>query len=115
MTAFLESIKARLPAVKRFHLAVLFLIGSGIEDILLTAKNVGKYGIGVESNPLLRGMIERFGLLPGLAGTKIPVSILIIYTAYMMNKTGYKVRGEYLLYCGSICWLYGAATNLLLP
>lgn len=115
MTAFLESVRAYIPAVKKFHLAVLFLIGSGIEDTLLTAQNVTKYGIAVESNPLLRSMIEHFGIVPGLAGAKILVSVLIIYTAHMMNKTGYKVRGEYLLYGGSICWLYGAVTNLLLP
>jgi len=111
----LHNIKSCLPAIKRFHLAVIFLIASGLEDTILTAANVAKYGIAVESNPLLRTMIEQFGTLPGLAGTKILVSMLIIYTAHMMNKTHYKVRGEYLLYGGSICWLYGAATNLLLP
>jgi len=115
MTSFLESMKAYIPALKRFHLAAILLIGSGIEDTILTAANVEKYGIGVESNPVLRSMIDHFGLLPGLAGTKMLVSVLIICTAHMMNKTGYKIRGEYLLYCGSICWLYGAATNLLLP
>jgi hypothetical protein len=115
MTAFLESMKARLPAIKKFNLAIILLIASGIEDTILTATNVAKYGLAVESNPLLRSMIEHFGLVPGLAGTKLLVSVLIIYTAYLMNKTGYAVRGEYLLYGGSICWLYGAATNLLLP
>jgi len=115
MTMLLQSMKGYLPAIKKFHLAVILLIASGIEDTLLTAGNVAKYGIMVESNPFLRSMIEHFGLVPGLAGTKIVVSVLIIYTAHMMNKTRYKVRGEYLLYGGSICWLYGAATNLLLP
>jgi len=115
MAMLLESCKAYLLFIKRFHLAVIFLICSGIEDTLLTAENVSKYGIGVESNPFLRLMIEHFGLLTGLASTKVVVSILIIYTAHMMNKTHYKVRGEYLLYGGSLCWLYGAATNLLLP
>jgi len=115
MIAFLQSVKAYLPAFSRFHLAAIFLICSGIEDTILTAENVAKYGINVESNPLLRSMIEHFGPLPGLAGTKLLVSVLIIYTAHMMNRTRYQVRGEYLLYCGSICWLYGAATNLLLP
>ena len=115
MIMFLQNVKAYLPGIKRFHLAVIFLMASGIEDTILTAENVAKYGIAVESNPLLRSMIEHFGLLPGLAATKILVSVLIIYTAHMMNKTHYKVRGEYLLYGGSICWLYGAATNLLLP
>ncbi len=90
------------------------LIASGMEDAVLTAANIAKYGIAVEGNPLLRSMIEHFGPIPGLAGTKILVSVLIVYTAHMMNKTHYKIRGEYLLYGGSICWLYGAATNLLL-
>ncbi len=111
----LQSMKEHLPAMNKFHLAIIFLIASGIEDTILTAANVAKYGLAVESNPLLRSMIELFGLVPGLAGTKMLVSVLIIYTAHMMNKTHYKVRGEYLLYGGSICWLYGAATNLLLP
>jgi len=107
--------KSYLCCVKKFHLAVILLIASGVEDTLLTAGNVEKYGIAVESNPLLRSMIENFGILPGLVGTKLIVSVLIIYTAHMMNKTHYKVSGEYLLYGGSLCWLYGAATNLLLP
>jgi hypothetical protein len=101
--------------MKKFHLAVFLLIASGVEDTLLTAANVAKYGIAVESNPLLRSMMDHFGTMPGLAGTKLLVSVLIIYTAHMMNKTHYKVSGEYLLYGGSLCWLYGAATNLLLP
>jgi hypothetical protein len=115
MMLFFRSIQAYLPAMKKFHLAVLLLIASGVEDTLLTAANVAKYGIAVESNPLLRSMMDNFGIMPGLAGTKLLVSVLIIYTAYMMNKTHYKVSGEYLLYGGSLCWLYGAATNLLLP
>mgnify|MGYP001766928458 CR=1 FL=1 len=115
MMPLLQSMKEHLPAMHKFHLAIIFLIASGIEDTILTAANVAKYGLAVESNPLLRSMIELFGLVPGLAGTKMLVSVLIIYTAHMMNKTHYKVRGEYLLYGGSIGWLYGAATNLLLP
>jgi hypothetical protein len=115
MIPLLQSMKEYFPAIKRFHLAIIFLIASGVEDTVLTAANVAKYGLAVESNPLLRSMIEHFGIVPGLAGTKMLVSVLIIYTAHMMNKTHYKVRGEYLLYGGSICWLYGAATNLLLP
>lgn len=115
MSMLLESIKMYLPTIRKFHLAVLLLICSGIEDTILTAENVSKYGIEIEGNPFLRTMIESFGLMPGLVGTKVIVSILIVYTAHMMNKTHYKVRGEYLLYGGSLCWLYGAATNLLLP
>jgi len=115
MSMLLECIKMYLPTMRKFHLAVLLLICSGIEDTILTAENVSKYGIGIEGNPFLRAMIENFGLMPGLVTTKLIVSILIVYTAHMMNKTHYKVRGEYLLYGGSLCWLYGAATNLLLP
>lgn len=115
MKVFLRGMKARIPVINQFHLAVILLIASGVGDTILTAANVAKYGIFVESNPLLRLIIEHFGPLPGLAGTKLLVSVLIICTAHMMNKTRYKVRGEYLLYCGSLCWLYGAATNLLLP
>ena len=115
MAMLLESIKVYLFTIKRFHIAVILLICSGIEDTILTAENVSKYGIEIEGNPFLRAMIENFGLMPGLVSTKLIVSILIVCTAHMMNKTHYKIRGEYLLYGGSLCWLYGAASNLLLP
>lgn len=115
MAILLQNIRAYICTIRKFHIAVILLICSGIEDTILTAENVLKYGIEVEGNPFLRVMINNFGLIPGLVGTKTIVSILIIYTAHMMNRTHYKIDGEYLLYGGSLCWLYGAATNMLLP
>jgi hypothetical protein len=112
MTSF-HKFKVYIERINGFPIAVLLLFESGLADSVLTAQNVAKYGLDIEGNPLLKAIMEHWGVFLGLFLTKLIVFIVIVYTAHMMNKTGYKVRGEYLLYGASICWLYGAVTNAL--
>ena len=109
----LNSFKDYINRINGFPIAVLLLFESGLADSVLTAQNIAKYGLEIEGNPLLKMIMEHWGVFLGLFLTKLIVFIIIIYTAHMMNKTGYKIRGEYLLYGASICWLYGAVTNAL--
>ena len=109
----LNNFKAYIDKINGFPIAVLLLFESGLADSVLTAQNIAKYGLEIEGNPLLRVIMKHWGVFLGLLLTKLIVFIVIIYTAHMMNRTGYKVRGEYLLYGASICWLYGAVTNAL--
>lgn|SRR5210317_2267721 len=109
----LDSFKIYIEKINGFPIAVLLLLESGLADTVLTAQNIAKYGLDIEGNPLLRKIIEHWGMLPGLLITKLVVFVVIVYTAHMMNKTDYKIRGEYLLHGASICWLYGAVSNAL--
>ena len=111
--AIFHSLRAYINKINGFPIAVLLLFGSGLADSLLTEQNIAKYGLEIEGNPLLKVIMEHWGVFLGLFLTKLIVFIVIIYTAHMMNKTGYKIRGEYLLHGASICWLYGAVTNAL--
>lgn len=113
--ASLQGFKAYIDKINGFPIAVLLLFESGLADSVLTAQNIAKYGLEIEGNPLLRVIIAHWGVFLGLLLTKLIVFIVIVYTAHMMNKTGYRIRGEYLLYGASICWLYGAVTNSLVP
>ena len=108
-----DHFKLYLEKINGFRIAVLLLMVSGIEDTVLTADNIGKYGLGIEGNPILRKFVELWGIIPGLLYPKVVVFIVIVYTAHIMNKTQYTIRGEYLLYGASICWLCGAISNLL--
>lgn len=110
----LDHFKLYLERIQGFRIAVLLLMLSGIEDTVLTANNIEKYGLTIEGNPILRKLVQEWGLIAGLCYPKIVVFILIVYTAHMMNKTNYAIRGEYLLYGASICWLCGAISNFLL-
>ena len=109
----LHSFKAYIAKINGFPIAVLLLFESGLADSVLTAQNIAKYGLDIEGNPLLKVIMEHWGVFLGLFLTKLIVFIVIVYTSLMMNKTGYKIRGEYLLYGASIFWLYGAVTNAL--
>lgn len=111
--ASLQSFKAYIDKINGFPIAVLLLFESGLADSLLTAQNIAKYGLDIEGNPLLKVIMEHWGVFVGLLLTKLIVFIVIVYTANMMNRTGYRIRGEYLLYGASFCWLYGAVTNAL--
>lgn len=111
--ASLNSFKLYIDKINGFPIAALLLFESGLADSILTAQNVAKYGLDIEGNPLLKKIMEHWGVLPGLFITKLIVFVVIIYTAHMMNKTHYKIRGEYLLYGAAICWLYGAVSNAL--
>ena len=105
--------KLYLEKINGFRIAVLLLLVSGAEDTVLTAKNIGTYGLDIEANPILRQLVEYWGLVPGLLYPKAVVFIVIVYTAHIMNKTHYPIRGEYLLYGASLCWLLGAVSNFL--
>ena len=109
----LQSFKAYIERINGFPIAVLLLFESGLADSVLTAQNIAKYGLDIEGNPLLKVIIAHWGVFLGLLLTKLIVFIVIVYTAHMMNRTGYRIRGEYLLHGASICWLYGAVTNAL--
>ena len=111
--ASLQSFKAYIDTINGFPIAVLLLFESGLADSVLTAQNIAKYGLEIEGNPLLKMIMAHWGVFFGLLLTKLIVFIVIVYTAQMMNRTGYRIRGEYLLYGASICWLYGAVTNAL--
>ena len=108
-----DHFKLYLEKINGFRIAVLLLLVSGVEDTVLTVKNIGAYGLGIEGNPILRHLVDHWGVVPGLLYPKIVVFIVIVYTAHMMNKTHYTIRGEYLLYGASICWLLGAISNFL--
>ena len=111
--AILYSFKAYIGKINGFPIAVMLLFESGLADSVLTAQNIAKYGLDIEGNPLLKLIMKHWGVFLGLFFTKLIVFIVIVYTAHMMNRTGYKIRGEYLLHGASICWLTGAATNAL--
>jgi len=111
---FLDKINNNLKKVRGFRIAAMLLAESGMQDVVLTLDNISKYGIECEGNPLLRKIMEYWGVENGLFIPKILVFGIIICTAYKMNKVNYKVKGEYLLYGASICWLCGAITHLFL-
>ena len=111
---FLDKVNSDLKKIKGFRIAVMLLAESGIQDVVLTLDTISKYGIECEGNPFLRKIMEYWGTENGLLISKMLAFGIIIYTAYMMNKTNYKVKGEYLLYAASICWLCGAISHLLL-
>ena len=111
--ASLYSFKLYIDKINGLRVSALLLLASGLADTVLTAQNITKYGLDIEGNPLLRKIVAHWGMLPGLLITKLVVFVVIVYTAHIMNKTHYKIRGEYLLYGASICWLYGALTNAL--
>lgn len=100
--------------VKSFRIGVMLLGESGLEDIVLTINSISKYGIEYEGNPILKMSMEHLGTLPGLLIPKILALGVTIYTAYMMNKKNYRIKGEYLLYGASFCWLYGAISHFFL-
>ena len=108
-----NNFKLYVEKINVFRIAVLLLLVSGLEDTVLTGQNIVTYGLGIEGNPIMRKMVEYWGVVPGLLYPKVVVFIVIVYTANMMNKTRYTMRGEYLLYGASICWLLGAVSNFL--
>ncbi|UCD04496.1 MAG: hypothetical protein JSW73_02590 [Candidatus Woesearchaeota archaeon] len=110
----MNKFKGYINKIKGFRISVMLLVESGIEDTLLTLESISKYGIEIEANPILREVVKHLGAVPGLLSVKVLVLAITVYTAHMMNKTNCKIRGEYLLYGASICWLYGAVSNLLL-
>ena len=112
--AYFDKLKDYVNKIKGFRISVMLLIESGIEDTLLTLENISKYGVEIEGNPILRKVVENVGAVPGLLIIKTLVVVIAIYTAHKMNKMNYRVKGEYLLYGASICWLYGAVLHLLL-
>lgn len=107
------SFKLYLEKINGFRIATLLLLASGIEDTVLTARNILTYGLSIEGNPILRYLVEHWGIMPGLLYPKAVVFIVIVYTAHLMNRTRYPIRGEYLLLGASICWLCGAVSNFL--
>jgi len=111
---FLDKVNSYLKKIKGFRISVMLLLESGIADIILTLDNISKYGIEIEGNPILRKIIEHMGAVHGLLIVKILVLGIAVYTANKMNKINYVIKGEYLLYGASICWLYGAVAHLLL-
>ena len=111
---FLDEVNLYLKKIRSFKIATMLLVESGLQDVASTLDSISRYGIECEGNPLLRKIMECWGAENGLLIPKIVASSIIIYTAYKMNKTDYKVRGEYLLYGASICWLYGAVAHLFL-
>ncbi len=111
---FLDEVNCYLNKTRSFKIAAMLLVESGLQDVSSTLDTISKYGIEFEGNPLLRKIMESLGFEHGLLITKIVASVIIIYTAYQMNASNYKVKGEYLLYSASICWLYGAVAHLFL-
>ncbi len=111
---FLGAVNRYLNKTRSFKIAAMLLVESGLQDVGSTLDTLSKYGIEYEGNPLLRKIMEYWGFEYGLLMPKIVSSVIIIYTAYKMNTMKYKIKGEYLLYGGSICWLYGAVAHLFL-
>jgi len=111
---YLDKINNYIKKIKGFRIAVMLLVESGIEDIVLTLDNISKYGIECEGNPILRMIVEHLGAEFGLLIPKILAFGITLYTAHKMNKTNYRIKGEYLLYGASICWLYGAVAHFFL-
>ena len=111
---FREKVNNYLKKIKGFRIAAMLLAESGLQDIVLTLQSISKHGIECEGNPFLRKIIEYWGPEHGLFIPKILAFGIIIYTAHTMNRLNYKIRGEYLLYGASICWLCGAISHLLL-
>ncbi len=111
---FLDKVNRYLKKIKSFRIAAMLLVESGLQDVVSTLGSISKYGIECEGNPFLRKIMEYWGVENGLLIPKIVASVIIIYTAHKMNKMSYKIKGEYLLYGASICWLYGAVAHLFL-
>ena len=110
----LDKCKRSVNGVSGLRVSALLFIGCGIEDAVLTLENVSKYGLQIEGNPFLRFIMEQIGAAQGLIITKSIIVIITLYTAILMNKLNYKIKGEYLLYAAAVCWLYGAVSNSLL-
>jgi hypothetical protein len=110
----LDKVNNYLKKVKGFRISVMLLLESGIEDTILTLDNISKYGVEIEGNPILRKIIEHMGAVPGLLIVKILALGMAVYTANKMNEINYGIKGEYLLYGASICWLFGAVAHSLL-
>jgi hypothetical protein len=111
---WLDKLRNYINKIEGFRISAMLLIESGIEDTVLTLESISKYGVEIEGNPVLREIVRHMGPLPGLLITKTLVIAITLYTAYMMNKTNYKIKGEYLLYGASIYWLCGALSHLLI-
>ena len=111
---FPDAVNRYLNKTRSFKIAAMLLVESGLQDVSSTLDTLSKHGIEYEGNPLLRKIMEYWGFEHGLLIPKIVASGIIIYTAYKMNTSNYKVKGEYLLYGASICWLYGAVAHLFL-
>lgn len=97
---------------KGFLIATGTLLASSIFDSGLTLKNVNKYGIEFEGNPLLKESMKLIGSSVSLYGSKILASSFIIYAANKANKVRHKIKGETLLYAGATCWTLAGITNL---
>lgn len=111
---WLDKLRNYINKIKGFRISAMLLIESGIEDTVLTLESISKYGVEIEGNPVLREIVRHLGPLPGLLITKTLVIAITLYTAYMMNKMNYRIKGEYLLYGASIYWLCGALSHLLI-
>lgn len=112
--AFLDKLKHSIKKTNGFRISTMLFIESGIEDTVLTLENISKYGLEIEGNPILREIAEHLGILHGIVIPKMLVLGFTLYTAYKMNQMNYRIKGEYLLYGASFCWLYGAVTHVLL-
>ena len=93
--------------------ASMAMVWAGLADSKATLDNVREYGIDIEKNPLVRGLIGYAGEEFGVYLPKVLASLLAIYTAKRMNESGYKIRGEYLLYGAAAYWSIGALLNLI--
>ncbi len=112
--AYLDKLRDYIQKIKGFRIAAMILVESAMQDVVLTLKNVSKYGVEIEGNPILREISEYLGAGPGLLIPKILALGIVIYTAYRMNKINYEIKGEYLLYGASVCWLSGAVAHLFM-
>ena len=62
-----NTFKLYLEKINGFRIAVLLLLVSGAEDTVLTAKNIGTYGLDIEGNPILRQLVKYWGVVSWLA------------------------------------------------
>jgi len=111
---FPDTVNNYLKKIKGFRIAAMLLAESGLQDVVLTLDSISKYGIECEGNPLLRKIMESWGVEGGLLIPKIVASVIMIHACYKMNKMNHKLKGEYLLYGASIYWLCGAIAHLFL-
>lgn len=64
----------------------LSLICLQLADGLLTFLGIGRYGLSIEGNPILREFMVRFGTIPTLIVLKFAATLVIVWLVYSSRE-----------------------------
>ncbi|HJX05504.1 MAG TPA: hypothetical protein VJ461_02250 [Candidatus Nanoarchaeia archaeon] len=103
---------------KRFLIGSALLIGSAAADYYLTNLNLSNkvYGEVAEGSPFINQFIDYYGNTAGLLIPKVGITGIVMGVSYQMNRVSHKfkkLRGEHLLYAGTILNSIMAAGSLV--